>query len=176
MPEVVASRSCARPQPEIWAFVQDMDKWAPMLPGYAGHEVLSETDSTWLLEGDLGPFTKTVKLAVHITERTAMHRIAFEVVGVGEDARGGGTFVLREQRVDTPPPPPRTWWQRLVDWLFGRQPALPPPPGATEVTFTFRIEAGGPMGPMINALLGPFAEQVARELVDRVGAHLENTR
>lgn len=175
MPEVVARRACARPLPVIWAFVQDMDKWAPMLPGYVGHEVLSETDSIWLLEGDLGPFTKTVKLAVRITERIAPGRIAFEVTGVGEDARGGGTFELQEQRADAPPPPPRTWWQRLVDWITGRVPVLPPPPGATDVTFTFRIEAGGPMGPMINALLGPFAEQVARDLVDRVGAHLETT-
>lgn len=146
-----------------------------MLPGYVAHEALSANDSVWTLEGDLGPFTRTVQLAVRITELSPPSRITFEVAGMGEDANGGGTFTLAPQSVDTPQPVTRSPWQRLLDWLFRRKPALPAPAGATEVSFTFRIEAGGPMGPMINALLGPFAEQVAHDLLERVGTHLEKS-
>lgn len=183
MPTVVAERSVACAPPKIWDFVGQMERWAPMLQGYVSHERSSETDSIWTLEGDLGPFTRTVKLAVHISEWKAPERITFELVGIGEDAKGGGSIELLAPTVSAPPPvlaPPRFWWQRLWDWFLGRAPPklppVPPPePSSTRVVFTFRIEAGGPMAPMINALLGPFAEEVANDLVNKVATHLETS-
>lgn len=178
MPAVVATRRVARPRDEIWRFVSDMDRWAPMLQGYVAHQRQSETDSVWTLQGDLGPFSRRVTLRVQLTEVTAPERITFILVGVGEDARGSGTFQLTEPPPEIADLPPRPWWRRLLDWLLRRVPPSPAAPAArsTDVRFTFLIDAGGPMAPMINALLGPFADEVARDLVDRVGAHLEETR
>lgn len=188
MPQVVAERTLSCSPQKIWAFVGEMDRWAPMLQGYVRHERQSETDSLWTLEGDLGPFTRTVNLAVHITENRPLEKIAFTLMGIGEDARGGGTFELIPEKPPVPafeplpPSPPRSWWQRLWDWVFGRPRApvdppflLPQGPFPTRVVFTFFVEAGGPMGPMINALLGPFADEVAQDLVRRVATHLEET-
>ena len=38
----------------IWEFVHDMNNWAPLVPGYIEHEILSEHESTWVFKGDLG--------------------------------------------------------------------------------------------------------------------------
>ena len=47
--------------------------------------------------------------------------------------------------------------------------------GGTGVSFTFSIEAQGPMAPMINAMLAPYAQQVAEKLLDTVAEHLEGS-
>jgi 3-oxosteroid 1-dehydrogenase len=142
--EVEHARSVGRPLPEIWAFVENFENWAPMLKGYVSHAVQSPTESTWKLRGELGPFSRTVEVKVTITEWTGPRRVAFTLDGVDEAVRGGGAFDLTEA------------------------------PGArSTVTFRFGVEAQGPMGPMINALLGPWTDEVARDLLDDVGAHLE---
>ncbi len=165
MPELTRSRTIARAPKEIWAFVHDYANWAPLLPGYVSHDVESETDSLWTLRGDLGPFSREVKLRVQITEQTAPARVAFEMVGVGEPATGGGAFDLVAGAA-----PQVTWWQRLWRWIT-RTP--PPSPADCEIRFTFAIDAGGPMAPMINALLAPYAAQVAQTLLERVAERLE---
>lgn len=174
MPEVVATRGVDRPLAEVWAFVEDMDHWAPMLRGYVAHQKLDQTQSTWTLAGDLGPFSRTVNLAVTITEWTPPERVVFELNGVDEAVHGSGRIELSQTRPELPAPPARPWWRRLLDLLFGT-PAAPVPlaPAKTHVTFHFSISALGPMGPMIDALLGSYADAVATDLLDTVGAHLE---
>lgn len=174
MPDVVVSRGVDRPLSEVWAFVEDMDHWAPMLKGYVAHAKVDDRASEWTLSGELGPFSRTVKLSVRITEWTDQKRVAFELEGLDEAVSGGGSFDLSETRPELPMPAPRPWWRRMFDWLFGAPP--PPPPAApakSHVTFSFAIHALGPMGPMIDALLGPYAEAVAHDLLDTVGSHLE---
>lgn len=178
MPEVRCERSVDQPLATIWAFVSDMDRWAPLMTGYQGHERHDDRASTWVLRGDLGPMSRTVKLAVTITEWVDAERVAFTLEGIDEQVRGGGSFALSE----TPPParpepPPRSLWQRLMDWILGRRPELPAPtgPGSSHVVFDFQIEALGPMGPMINAMLGPYAERVADNLLRDVAARFDST-
>lgn len=174
MPEVVAARKIHRPASEIWEFVQDFGAWAPLVKGYVSHTTESETDSLWTLRGDAGPLTRQVKLRVHITEFSPA-RVAFDMKGVGEPVDASGCFELAPEGAPPPAtPPPRSWLQRLVDWLTGRKPALPAPreAQATTVRFTFRIDAQGPMGPMINAMLGPFAQGVADDLLAGIGHRL----
>ncbi len=175
MPEVVATRGVGRPLADVWTFVEDMDHWAPMLKGYVAHAKTAERESDWTLAGELGPFSRTVKLRVKITEWTEHKRVAFELDGIDEAVHGTGSFDLSETRPELPVPAPRTWWQRVIDWLFGAPPPpVPSAPAQSHVTFTFSIEALGPMGPMIDALLGPYAEAVAHDLLETVGSHLES--
>ena len=172
MPEVRATRSVDRPLTEIWSFVEEMDNWAPLMKGYVDHAKENERDSIWTLRGDLGPFSKTVKMRVHITEWAGPSRVAFELVGIDEAVSGVGAFDLSTDQLALPTPT-RSWVQRLLDWLFRRPPEAPPEPARSHVVFTFEIDAGGPMGPMINALLGPWTEEVARDLLEQVGTKLE---
>lgn len=169
MPEVRVTASVDKPVAAVWPWVKEMDNWAPMLKGYEEHIKESETESVWTLTGDLGPMSKTVAMRVSITEWKDGERVAFELVGVEEAVTGRGAFDITEDLPEAPPPPKRGWFARLIDWLFGRKqaPALLEP-AESHVVFTFAIEAGGPMGPMINAMLGPYAEMVATELLASV--------
>ncbi|MCP4806283.1 MAG: SRPBCC family protein [Proteobacteria bacterium] len=171
MPEVRCARTVDRPLPQIWGFVQDFDNWAPMLRGYMKHEVESDTDSIWTLKGEAGALSRTVNLRVHITEY-GEERVSFELTGLDEAVNGGGSFDFRPVG-EAPLPPPRTWWQKIMDWFTGRKPALPGPPGSAQITFDFKIEAQGPMGPMVNAMLAPWTEQVAEELLESIATKLE---
>ena len=163
MPEVVATAAVDQPLAVVWEFVRDMNRWAPLVKGYVDHEQSSDTESVWALTGDLGPFSKTIQLKVRITEWVEPIRVAFEMEGVTELVTATGALDLSEEV------PPRSGWQRFWDWLLRREVSQ----GTSHVTFTFGISAGGPMGPMINPMLGPYSDAVARELLANVVAWLE---
>ncbi len=176
MPEVRCERSVDESLATIWEFVSDMDRWAPLMTGYEAHELHDARTSTWTLRGDLGPMSRSVKLAVTITEWVDAEKVAFTLEGIDEQVKGGGSFTLSETPPPAPPePPPRSMWQRFMDWILGRRPELPGPtgPGTSHVVFDFEIDALGPMGPMINAMLGPYAEVVAENLLRDVAGHFE---
>lgn len=178
MPEVRAVRSVARPLEQVWPVVEDIDRWAPCMPGYVAHTREDARNSTWTLQGDLGPFSRQVRLRVEITTWEAPHRVAFTLDGLDEAVHGEGAFALTGTRPELPPPAPRPWWRRLLDLFFGRSvqaPALPDAAGTTHVVFDFSVQALGPMGPMIDALLGPWSEHVAQRLLEDVGALVERT-
>lgn len=42
----------------IWSFVSDIGNWAPLVPGYIAHEVLSDKESTWSFKSDIGIIKK----------------------------------------------------------------------------------------------------------------------
>jgi len=168
MPEVVATIQINAPLTEVWSFVQDMDNWAPLMKGYVGHEKQSEADSVWTLTGDLGPFSKTVDLKVHVTEWLDSERVSFQMEGVTEQVTATGSLALSNTQV---PARPRSVFQRLLDWLL-RRPMLGTGVGESSLTFTFSIQAGGAMAPMINPMIGPYSDAVARELLSSVAKAL----
>lgn len=172
MPEVVhrAALSC---EPErVWAFVRDMDHWAPFLLGYQRHEARSESLSEWTLRGDLGMLSREVRLRVEITEWVEQERVRFELEGLNEPLSGEGRFTLRGS--DPPQlPAQRSWWRRLFDWLL-RRPQPAPQPAISSLELQLQLEVGGPMGPMVNALLQPWLEQFASRLATRIATHLSD--
>jgi hypothetical protein len=58
--------------------------------------------------------------------------------------------------------------------VHGRRPKreLPAAPQA-QLTFTLRMDAGGPTGPLVNALLAPALRPAAEDLANKIAAHLE---
>ena len=76
----------------IWEFVQDMNNWAPLVPGYINHEIISENESTWSFKGDLGFMKKTVKLKVDIKEWNETSEVIFDLTGMSDNFKGGGYF------------------------------------------------------------------------------------
>src|SRR5262245_45689967 len=189
MPEVEYATTMPLSRELIWEFVKDMNNWAPFLTGYQKHEILDQTDSVWTLKGDVGILSRVVNLRAHITEWVDNERVAFTLTGLNEKVDGGGVLVMEDVRVDAPPPAPakRPWFgRRFLDWLFramfrrmhGEAPrrlAAPATAGAAQsrLTFTLRMEAGGPTGPLVNARLGPALFPAAEDLANKIAAHLE---
>lgn len=127
----------------IWAFVSDMNNWAPLVPGYIEHEILSESQSTWKFKGDLGFMKKTVKLQIDIQEWNEPIQVLFDLKGLSENFGGGGYFEAE-----------------VID------------ASTTKMTGYLDITAGGVMGPMVNTILKSFVPQTAQDLTDAIVAKL----
>lgn len=120
---------------DIWNFVSDMDKWAPLVPGYIEHEIINDRESTWAFKGDLGFMKKTVKLKIDITEWKEPSTVTFSLKGLSDNFKGGGYFEAE-----------------VID------------ENTTKMTGNLDIAAGGAMGPMVNTILKNFVPKTAEEL------------
>jgi carbon monoxide dehydrogenase subunit G len=185
LPEAEHSTTARLPVPVIWDYVREMDNWAPFLRGYQSHAKQSDVDSTWVLKGDVGMMTRTVKFQVHIDEWGEPSRVRFTLKGLNEPMEGGGEFLLEPfedaSAVAAAAPKPG-WFARFVRWLYrlfaGRSERAAganagPGAGMSRLSFRLRIKPGGPMGPMVDALMKPLMLPVAEELADRIMAELE---
>ena len=56
---------------------------------------------------------------------------------------------------------------------FGDGPKRIAAPARARLHFTLRMDAGGPTGPLVNAMLGPALEPAAEDLANKIAAHLE---
>ncbi|MCZ6570081.1 MAG: SRPBCC family protein [Deltaproteobacteria bacterium] len=173
----------------IWDFVKEMDNWAPLLTGYQAHEKQSETDSLWTVKGDVGVLARVVKFKVHITEWNGPERVSFELEGVNELLKGQGVFIMQryeEEPAGAASAQRKNVFTRVVESLlrfflrlFRGRPeraaasAAGPGEGWAQLTFKLRIDPGGPMAPMINAMMKPAMEVVAEDLSNRIIAQLE---
>jgi carbon monoxide dehydrogenase subunit G len=186
MPEVEVTTTMSLPPEDVWAFVRDMNNWAPFLTGYQRHEILSETDSIWWLKGDVGILSREVQLQAHVVEWNGPERVVFTLTGLNEPVEGGGELAMSAATAGEAAPAParRGLVRRLLDAIFGwffrrahgtvkRLPAAAP---ASHLRFTLRMEAGGPTGPLVNALLAPALRPAAEDLAQKIAAHLEGQR
>src|SRR5688572_22560779 len=193
MPEVEYTTVVNLPPEKVWDFVKDMNNWAPFLTGYQKHEILTETDSIWTLKGDVGVLARTVELKAHITEWNGPERVSFTLAGINELVEGGGTLLMGPY---TPAASDavaivkrKPLFQRLVEAIFrfffrrmndpapAREArALPAANGAaSKLQFVLRMDAGGPTGPLVNAMLGPALLPAAEDLANKIAAHLEKS-
>lgn len=190
MPEVEYSTSMALPTAVVWEFVKDMNNWAPMLTGYQKHEILDDTDSVWTLKGDVGILSRVVRLQAHVTEWIDQERVVFTLTGLNEKVDGGGVLLMEEVKPEAPAAtvakPKRRWFgRRFLDWfarrvfkrMHGDGPkrlaAAEAGSAQAKLTFTLRMDAGGPTGPLVNAMLGPALLPAAEDLANKIAAHLE---
>jgi len=172
----------------VGSFVSDMNNWATFLSGYQKHEIIDETDSIWTLKGEVGILSRMVELRAHVTSWEAPERVSFSLTGINESVDGGGSLLIRSAAGDAAPrpaPPPQGWWRRLLGALArllfrvvnrgsaDRPAALPPSGERAELVFTLRMDAGGPAGPLVNAMLGPALEPAVEDLARKIAAHLE---
>jgi carbon monoxide dehydrogenase subunit G len=189
MPEVEYTTRIALAREVVWDFVKDMNNWAPYLTGYQKHEVLSETDSIWTLKGDVGVLARVVKLKAHVTEWNGPNRVTFTLTGLNEEVDGGGTLEMAAVADAAPAAAPlvkRSLFARLIDAIvrfFFRRAHGPAPTRApqrsgpgSQLTFRLRMDAGGPTGPLVNAMLAPALLPAAEDLANKIAAHLEQAR
>lgn len=191
MPEVTYTTKTNVPLSNCWDFVKDMNNWAPFLTGYEKHEIKDERNSTWTLKGDVGILARTVKLDVTITEWAGPNRVAFTLKGINEMVEGDGTFEMVEAsdgaRAEAPPveaPPQKGAFTRLIEWFFRavfnkkygtveRKQIEAPENGGVNLSFRLRMDAGGPTGPLVNAMLEPALLPATEDLGNKIAAHLE---
>jgi carbon monoxide dehydrogenase subunit G len=143
MPSVTHSVTVDAPLTTTWAFVRDMQNWAELLPGFEGLIKHSDTDSTWKVRGDVGILTKLVTMDVHVNEWVEQDHVQFSVVCREEPLTADGT--LRATTINS---------------------------AQTTLDFELVANAGGMLGPVVNALLktvmprmaGDFAGAIKREI------------
>jgi len=189
VPEVEYATTARLPVATIWEFVNEMDNWAAFVAGYQSHEKQSDKNSTWVLKGDVGMLARTVKFAVHVEEWNGPSRVSFSLEGLNEPMKGSGTFVLEpyeDAALAAPAPPRRRLGARLLESVarffyrlrHGRAERAAsadagPAAGTSRLTFRLRIDPGGPMAPMISALVKPLLQPAAEDLANKILATLE---
>jgi carbon monoxide dehydrogenase subunit G len=192
------------PLAAVWDFVREMDNWGRFVTGYQKHEKQDDKHSTWTLKGDVGVLSRTLTFQVEIVEWIAPSRVGFTLKGVNEPMQGEGTFTLQSvsdsdvQQPSTeggPRPkdaaPQRSFAYRLLQsfwrWLLGRAGGGAPIRSAdattaaagdtlTRLDFQLRLVPGGPMAPMIDAMIRPLLLPAAEDLANRILAQLEQDR
>lgn len=185
MPEVEYVTTMKLAPETVWEFVKDMNNWAPFLTGYQKHEIENDTDSIWTLKGDVGVLSRVVKLRAHVTEWNGPSRVAFTLHGLNEAVDGGGTLLIGKPKPDAAAQQKkRGLFAWLLDGLFGflyrlvngkRAKRLAPSraEAESELTFVLRMDAGGPSGPLVNAMLAPALRPAAEDLANKIASHLE---
>ena len=136
-----------------------------------------------------------MKLDVNITKWEGPNVVEFTLKGLNEDVDGDGTVTMEPVGepdqgqeslavVEAPAEVKKGLWHRFVAWLMravtgGKSKdeaapvvAEPARPGATNLEFRLRMDAGGPMAPMINAMLGPACAEAAEALGGSIAAKL----
>ncbi|MFZ3577011.1 CoxG family protein [Virgibacillus sp. DJP39] len=139
MPSGICKLELETPINYVWPYVSDMNKWAPMVPGYIEHTILSKKQSTWKFKGDIGVVQKAVNLRIDITKWQEPSLVTFNLTGLNENFKGDGYF---EARV-----------------ISGSK---------TEITCYISIIAKGMMGPLINSFLKSFVPKTTNELTKSI--------
>ena len=190
MPEVAHTARVSAPLSAVWAFTRDLDNWAQLVTGYQSHTASDETDSTWVIKGDLGGLTRTVELQVHITQWREEDCVEFTLQGANEPVQGSGAFRVRRavSSDNTEPKAPQSLFARLrdrfTDWLYrivfrrsdAAQTGTSGDSGTalSEISFELTLNAGGQAGPMLNVLMAPLLEPAARDLATQIAARIEH--
>lgn len=182
MPSVDLTRRVEATPSQVWDFVQDIDNWAPVVLGYQSHEKIDQRHSRWTLKGDVGILSRTVTFQVEITEWILAQRVAFSLSGVEELVSGEGVFVVREAQTighsgaaaTDCPGLLRRLVARLLRLLAPHRLLVEPVPvsfsaSAADLDFHLSLNAGGMIGPVVNAMLEPLMGTAAAGLAESIG-------
>jgi carbon monoxide dehydrogenase subunit G len=144
MPSGTHSVDLDVPISDIWSFVSDMNKWAPLVPGYMDHKILNDKQSTWSFKGDIGIMKKKIKLQIDIKEWVEPTLVTFDLTGLNENFSGNGYFEAKKMTESK-----------------------------TKMTGNLDITAKGIMGPMVNTVLKSFVPKTAEELTTAIANKIE---
>ena len=120
-----------------------------------------------------------MQLKAHVTEWNGPERVSFTLEGLNELVDGGGTLLMgpyTQAPGEAAPIVPRKSFFRRMHGPAPERAARPLPAAngaASKLQFTLKMEAGGPTGPLVNAMLGPALLPAAEDLANKIAAHLE---
>ena len=142
MPRALHNGEIALNDEVVWEFLKDYNNWAPLVSGYIGHDVQSDSQFTWIFSADLGFTKKTIKLQVDISELVSPTDVKFQLKGLSDNFSGNGYFKTAAKAE------------------------------ATEITGCLDLSAGGMMGMMINSVLESFMPKMTKELIEAISSKL----
>ena len=128
----------------VWAYVQDIRRWANLFPGCRDCAVLDEHDSRWTIKVGVGGLVRTVNVLVHVDEWDGPERVDFSFTLEGDPVVGGGSYSASRKTACE-----------------------------TEVTFRVRVAGSGPMAPMWEAMSKPLLPQLAKSFARKLKVEIE---
>ena len=128
----------------VWGYVNDIQKWANLMPGCRACTVIDAHDSRWTLKVGVGGLVRTVSVLVHVDQWEGPQRVNFSYRLEGDPVTGGGSYIA----------------SRKAEHV-------------TEVTLRVRVEGGGPMAPMWEAMCRPLLPQLAKSFAGQLKADIE---
>jgi carbon monoxide dehydrogenase subunit G len=128
----------------VWAFARDIRGWAALMPGLQDCAVIDDDNSRWVLKVGVGGLVRTVKVKVHVEQWDGPGRVLFSYKLEGDPVQGGGSYHAATAGA-----------------------------GETEVRLHVRVEGGGPMAPMWEAMGRPLLPQLAKGFANQLKAEIE---
>jgi carbon monoxide dehydrogenase subunit G len=132
------------PLGDVWNYVSDIQRWAALMPGMRECEVIDASDSKWTIKVGVGGLVRTVRVNVHVDQWDGPERVFFSYKLDGDPVQGGGTYVAK---------------------AIG--------PSQTEIVLKVRVEGGGPMAPMWEAMGKPLLPTLAKGFAGQLKESIE---
>lgn len=129
---------------DVWNYVSDIQRWAALMPGMRECEVVDASDSKWTIKVGVGGLVRTVRVNVHVDQWDGPERVFFSYKLDGDPVQGGGTYVAK---------------------AVG--------PHQTEIVLNVRVEGGGPMAPMWEAMGKPLLPTLAKGFANQLKEAIE---
>ena len=144
MIETEQSVVIAAPIDQVWIYARDVERWASIMPGYQSCELIDADDSRWVLKVGVGGLVRTVKVAVHVDRWAGPEKVDFSFQLEGDPVTGSGAYRAAAKGAH-----------------------------ATDVTLHVRVNGGGPMAPMWEAMGGPLLPKFALGFAEQLKAKIE---
>jgi len=128
----------------VWDYVQDMRRWANLLPGCKECIVENPADSRWILKVGTGGLVRTVNALVHVDQWAGPGRVDFSYTLEGDPVEGGGSYFAAERGA-----------------------------AQTEVTLQVRVKGSGALAPMWEAISRPLLPLMAKSFAKKLKQQIE---
>lgn len=129
---------------KVWDYVRDIRRWAELMPGLQDCQIDGEDDSRWVLKVGVGALVRTVKVNVHVDQWDGPGRVLFSYKLQGDPVQGGGFYHAESTG-----------------------------PDAIAMRLSLRVEGGGPMAPMWEAMGGPLLPKFASAFAEQLAQGIE---
>ena len=135
-----------QPLTDVWAFVEDIPRWASLFPGHQQCQLINKNDSLWTIKVSAAGVTRTDTVQVNVQNQNGPTQVDFTFEVNDLPVKGNGIYVAKD--------------------LNATQ---------TEVTLSVNIIGSGPMAPMWEAVGTPLLPEFVKTFSNRLKAEMESS-
>ena len=129
---------------QVWDYVQDIRRWADLMPGLQDCEIIDADNSRWTLKVGVGGLVRTVRVKVHVDKWDGPGSVLFSFELEGDPVSGSGSYA-----------------------------AVASGANETEMTLALQIVGSGPLAPMWEAMGTPLLPKFARAFAEQLARGIE---